>query len=121
MGKSAGAGSLSLWMHKLKFVELIDYKSSYYTGKAGKVGAGIQGYELNKAASEEGYVFIAGACASVGSAGGYTQGGGHSPLSNVYGLSADNVLEWEVVDGTGRLLKATPEENSGKLPFPGPL
>jgi hypothetical protein len=113
MGKSAGAGSLALWMHGLKSVELIDYKSSYYKGKAGKVGAGIQGYELNKAVADDGYVFMAGACASVGSAGGYTQGGGHSPLSNIYGLSADNVLEWEVVDGTGRLLTASPEENPG--------
>lgn len=111
MGKSAGAGSLALWMHKLKSVELLDYSSPHYTGKAGKVGAGIQGYELNAAVSSDGFVFLAGACASVGSAGGYTQGGGHSPLSNIYGLSADNVLEWEVVDGTGKLLKATPTEN----------
>lgn len=42
-----------------------------------------------------------------GLAGGYTQGGGHSALGSRYGLSADQVLEWEVVDGLGRHLVAT--------------
>lgn len=43
--------------------------------------------------------------------GGYTQGGGHSPLSSRYGLAADQVLEWEVVDASGQLLVATREKN----------
>ena len=55
---------------------------------------------------------VAGDCATVGAAGGYTQGGGHSALSSKFGLGADQVLEWEVVDGRGRLLKATRTENS---------
>jgi FAD binding domain len=114
MGKSTGAGSLAVWVHKLQSVEFVEYSSAYYTGKAGKIGAGLQGYDLNVAAKEAGLVFLAGACASVGTVGGYTQGGGHSPLSNLYGLSADQVLEWEVVDGRGNLLVATPESHSGR-------
>ena len=55
---------------------------------------------------------VAGDCATVGAAGGYTQGGGHSALSSKFGLGADQVLEWEVVDGRGRLLKASRTENS---------
>lgn len=43
-------------------------------------------------------------------AGGYTQGGGHSTLSSIYGLSADNVLEWEVVTANGQHITATPTE-----------
>lgn len=118
MGKSTGAGSLALWTHKLQNITFLDYASSYYTGKAGKVGAGLQGYDLDVAGKAEGVVFLAGACATVGTAGGYTQGGGHSPLSNLYGLSADQVLEWEVVDGKGNLLTATPTNNSGICPDP---
>lgn len=116
MGKSTGAGSLEIWTHKLQSVEFLDYESSHYTGKAAKVGAGMQGYDLNVAGKDAGVVFLAGACATVGTAGGYTQGGGHSPLSNLYGLSADQVLEWDVVDGTGNILTATPEQNGGKHP-----
>jgi hypothetical protein len=114
MGKSTGAGSLAIWTRQLQSVEFVDYNSTYYTGKAGKIGAGLQGYDLNVAAKKAGLVFLAGACASVGTVGGYTQGGGHSPLSNLYGLSADQVLEWEVVDGRGNVLTATPESNSGR-------
>ena len=54
---------------------------------------------------------VAGDCATVGAAGGYTQGGGHSALSSKFGLGADQALEWEVVDGRGQLLKASREEN----------
>jgi len=45
-------------------------------------------------------------------AGGYTQGGGHGPLATKFGLAVDQVLEWEVVTGTGELLRATSTENS---------
>ena len=55
---------------------------------------------------------VAGDCATVGAAGGYTQGGGHSALSSKFGLGADQALEWEVVDGRGRLLTASRTENS---------
>ena len=44
--------------------------------------------------------------------GGYTQGGGHSALSSRYGLAADQTLEWEVMTANGRLLRASPTENS---------
>lgn len=39
-------------------------------------------------------------------------GGGHSALSSLYGMGADNVLEWEVVDGTGTLRTASMTQNS---------
>ena len=55
---------------------------------------------------------VAGDCATVGAAGGYTQGGGHSALSSKFGLGADQALEWEVVDGRGRLLTASRTKNS---------
>jgi hypothetical protein len=81
MGKSTGAGSLSLWMHDVQSTSFFDYSGPYYTGPAATLGAGLTGYQLNVIAQPYGKVFLAGACESVGTVGGYTQGGGHSPLS----------------------------------------
>lgn len=48
----------------------------------------------------------------MGLAGGYSQGGGHSALSSKHGLAADQVLEWEVITGTGEYLVANRQNNS---------
>ncbi|KAI0543534.1 FAD/FMN-containing isoamyl alcohol oxidase MreA [Xylaria curta] len=111
-GKSTGAGAISLWTHNLKKIQMLDYTSTNYTGKAIKVGAGVQVEEAYAAASAQGLAIVGGECPTVGYAGGYTQGGGHSALSSRHGLAADQVLEWEVVDGRGRLLKANPSLNA---------
>jgi len=96
----------------MKSIEIVDYSSPFYTGKAMKMGAGVQGFEAHAAADAQGFTVVGGECPSVGLAGGYTQGGGHSALSSRYGLAADQTLEWEVVDGTGKYHKATRTENS---------
>jgi FAD/FMN-containing dehydrogenase len=96
----------------LKSIEFVDYKSLHYTGKAIKLGAGVQGFEAYAAADARGFAVVSGECPTVGLAGGYTQGGGHSALSSRYGLAADQTLEWEVIDGTGKYHKATRTENS---------
>ena len=44
--------------------------------------------------------------------GGYIQGGGHSPLSSIYGIAADHVLSMEVVLASGKLVTASSTENS---------
>jgi hypothetical protein len=55
---------------------------------------------------------VGGECPTVGIAGGYSQGGGHSALASRYGLGADQVLEWEVIDGTGQYRVANRDQNS---------
>ncbi|EPE26888.1 FAD-binding protein [Glarea lozoyensis ATCC 20868] len=112
MGKSTGAGAIALWTHGIKDTTIKDYKSSYYTGKAIKLGAGVQANEAQEAANAKGYVVVEGDCPTVGIAGGYTQGGGTSPLGSKFGLAADQVLEWEVVTGAGTVLTATPTQNT---------
>lgn len=57
-------------------------------------------------------VVLSGECPTVGLAGGYLQGGGHSPLSTWYGLAADNLLQYEVVTADGRHLNASRAENA---------
>ena len=39
---------------------------------------------------------------TVGHVGGYTQGGGHSPLTSIWGMAADQVLSLEIVTSDGR-------------------
>ncbi|KAJ7194348.1 hypothetical protein GGX14DRAFT_552786 [Mycena pura] len=106
LGRSTGAGALAVWTHYLKDIEVTDWADASYTGKALKVGAGVQGFEAIEAAAAAGLVVVTGECPTVGIAGGYTQGGGHSALSTVFGLSADNTLEFEVVLADGRLVTA---------------
>lgn len=48
----------------------------------------------------------------MGLAGGYLQGGGHSPLSTWYGMAADNLLQYEVVTASGSHINASRTENS---------
>ncbi|KAI8633358.1 FAD binding domain protein [Xylariaceae sp. FL1651] len=112
-GKSTGTGSLSLWMKNLKDREIIDnYHKSYYKGPAIKLGAGVLGLEAYQTADAKGYRIAGGNCPSVGIVGGYAQGGGHSQMGSVYGMAADNILEWEVVTADGKHLIASPESNS---------
>lgn len=77
-----------------------------------KVGAGVQGFEMLEAAHSKGFVAVSGECPTVGVAGGYTQGGGHSALSTSFGLGADQTLEFEVVTAAGQILTASPSKNS---------
>ena len=44
--------------------------------------------------------------------GGYIQGGGHSPLSCLHGLAADQVLSAEVVTPDGRFVTADFTQNT---------
>lgn len=111
-GKSTGAGALGLWMHHLKDIEVIDYSDSHYEGKALKMAAGVEGLEAYVAADKAGLHVVGGTCPSVGIAGGYSQGGGHSPLASLHGLGADQVLEWEVVTAEGKHLIANRKKNS---------
>ncbi|TGO91654.1 hypothetical protein BPOR_0022g00390 [Botrytis porri] len=47
-----------------------------------------------------------------GSAGGFTQSGGHGPLMGAYGVSDDQALEWEVVTATGQHLIVSPTHHA---------
>ncbi|KAL2789387.1 hypothetical protein BJX66DRAFT_339377 [Aspergillus keveii] len=88
--------------------------STWYTGPALRIGAGVQGHEAQEAAhnSEPGHFIMYGHSPDISIAGGYTQGGGHGPLASKYGLAADQVLEWKVVTTAGEILTASPEQNS---------
>lgn len=92
-------------------MQVLDYVSPAYNGKALRLGAGVQGYEAIAFAHSNGLVVVTGNCPTVGVAGGYTQGGGHGSLASKFGMGADQVLEWEVVTSSGQRLVATPTLN----------
>lgn len=91
-GRSAGAGALSIWTHRFKGIQFFkSYKTKSYNGPSLKVGAGVIGSELYAAADKYGITAVGGEGMSVGFAGGYLAGGGHSPMSPLYGMGADQV------------------------------
>jgi FAD/FMN-containing dehydrogenase len=57
-----------------------------------------------------GYAAPGGECPTVGNTG-YSLGGGYGLLGRRYGLACDHILEAEVVDAQGRVLRATEDEN----------
>ncbi|KAL5119218.1 hypothetical protein ACEQ8H_002929 [Pleosporales sp. CAS-2024a] len=109
LGKSGGKDALSIWTHWMKDIEYIEqYEDSHlgYSGPAFKSGTGVQAYEIYKAAAEKGRVVVGGEGETVGVMGGYILGGGHSPLTPLYGTGADNVLAFEVVTADGEFVVA---------------
>ncbi|KAK3688916.1 hypothetical protein B0T22DRAFT_407656 [Podospora appendiculata] len=113
LGKSTGAGALSIWTHKLKTLEFIKAaRTPTYSGPAFKLGAAVQVFELYEAANKHNVTAVGGECDGVGVTGGYIAGGGHSPMSSVYGMGADQVLSIDVVLPNGRFVTADETHNT---------
>ncbi|KAJ5469715.1 hypothetical protein N7539_009333 [Penicillium diatomitis] len=111
-GKSTGAGALGIWTHNMKELDYIpNYSSSSYSGPAVKMGAGVQASEIYAMANKFGFTAVGGEGKTVGVAGGYFLGGGHSPMSSIYGLAADQVLAMEVVLANGRFVTVTEQSD----------
>lgn len=108
-GKLSGTGVLALSTHHLKDIQLLNYRSIGYTGKALKVGAGVRSFESQNFAHSHGFAVVTANGLTVDFAGGYSQGGGHGPLVSKVGLTADQVLEWEVI--TSQRFVVTPNQN----------
>ncbi|KAK9718598.1 hypothetical protein K7432_005371 [Basidiobolus ranarum] len=116
LGRSTGPGSLSIWTHHLNTT--IFHKSftpencdNNIKTSAVSVGAGVQWDHLYQATEEQGVNVVGGAGPTVGAAGGYAQGGGHSPLSVKYGLCVDNVLQYKIITADGKLRTANACQN----------
>lgn len=117
MGRSSGPGTLGVWTHHLKSIY---YNKAFIPQGCKKTadeapavtfGSGAQFSDLLQFANENNVTIPGGSDATVGVGGGYLQGGGHSPLSNIFGLAVDRVLEYEIVVPTGDLLVANECQN----------
>ncbi|KAK4221871.1 hypothetical protein QBC38DRAFT_376286, partial [Podospora fimiseda] len=78
-----------------------------------KLGAGVETWEANNAMIKENFTFVSSKLPTetVGVAGGWVLGGGHSNLASMYGLGADNVLQLDFITADGQYLTATESRN----------
>ncbi|KAL4785458.1 FAD-binding domain-containing protein [Aspergillus varians] len=120
-GRSSAVDSFQISTHGLNAIQFTDNFVSrrdgaeYHVkaeGPAVTIGAGVLGHDLYAAAAKHGYTVVAGECGTVGVAGGFVQGGGVSTaLAPMRGLSADLVLQFEVVTANGTAVVANEYQN----------
>ncbi|EFQ25924.1 FAD binding domain-containing protein [Colletotrichum graminicola M1.001] len=114
-GRSAGAGSLAINTHNLKDISFVGNYTGPgdYNGPAITIGAGVQGFEISEAAHarDPPQNVVMGECNTVGVAGGYIGGGGHGPLTSIYGFAADQALSFEVLTASGHFTVANSNDN----------
>ncbi|KAF9236143.1 hypothetical protein BU15DRAFT_64240 [Melanogaster broomeanus] len=119
LGRSAARGSFVVWTHNMKN---ISYNTAFVpqggpandTYDAVTLGAGVQWHEAYDAVNQYGRMMVGGYSAggSIGAAGGWLAGGGHSALSPTYGLGVDNAIEISVVLSTGEYLTVNGYQHS---------
>jgi len=114
LGRSTARGALSIWTHKMKNITFSDNfvpeGGSEGVGSTVTLYAGVQLTELYTAVAIHNKSVVSGMAHSVGAAGGYIQGGGHSPMANLFGQSTDNAIEYKVVTA-----KVPPSQSSNVL------
>ncbi|KAK0235467.1 FAD-binding domain-containing protein [Armillaria nabsnona] len=117
LGRSSGPNTLALWTHQLqslsydqKFVP--DGCISSEASQAVSFGAGVIYGTLYDFADKMNITLPGGSDRTIGAAGGYLQGGGHSALSNAFGLAVDRVLQFRVVTPSGKYVVANKCQNS---------
>ncbi|KAL4796435.1 hypothetical protein BDV19DRAFT_81543 [Aspergillus venezuelensis] len=117
LGRSTAPESLQLLTNGLKDIEIIDdfvpdgAPNGQSGGPAVTIAAGVSLQELYRALGDKKRVAVTGASHTVGAAGGYIQGGGHSFLGPWKGMASDNVLQFTVVTADGDLVVANNYQN----------
>ncbi|KAF9934166.1 hypothetical protein FBU30_003190 [Linnemannia zychae] len=92
-------------------LDLTAMNSVKVTGNKAKVGAGIKlGKLYLDLFNQGGWTINAGTCPSVG-IGGHALGGGFGLLSRKYGLLIDRIVEIEMVNAKGEVIKASAKSN----------
>ncbi|KIJ61684.1 hypothetical protein HYDPIDRAFT_115467 [Hydnomerulius pinastri MD-312] len=120
LGRSTARGSFVIWTHQMKN---LTYNASFTLQgspdaeehfSAIMLSAGVQWFEAYAEAQKHNRIVVGGISpgGSVGAAGGWVQGGGHSILSPLHGLGVDNVLEMTIVIASGEHLTANQYLNS---------
>ncbi|KAK8098311.1 FAD-binding domain-containing protein [Apiospora kogelbergensis] len=113
IGRSVGAGSLSIWTHHLKDFEFVPkYEHRGFQGMAAKVSSGIESWEMFSFMKLHNMTLVVPSDSTVGAYGGWMTGGGHSPIASLYGLGADQPLSLQVVTADGRFVTANSETNA---------
>lgn len=114
---ASSSGSLLLWtrnLNKLRYTDKFVPKGCLAdeTFNTITTGAGISCGEAYEFADKHGVTILCGYSPTVGLSGGWVMGGGHSVLSNVYGLGVDRVVQFKLVTPDGRLRIANKCQNT---------
>ncbi|KAJ7878753.1 FAD-binding domain-containing protein [Mycena olivaceomarginata] len=107
LGRSTAPDSLLIHTHNLQDISFADsfFIGSEDVGSVVTLGSGVYSHTLYEQGKANGKIAVGGAAATVSNAGGWVQGAGHSALSPIFGLGADNALEFQVVVASGQLLQ----------------
>ena len=115
-GRSSAPNSLSLWTHT--YQPAIQLETDFTPdGCSAPVGDGVtigagQGFEgIYEFAEANNITVVGGSDRTVGAAGGWLNGGGHSALSNTLGLGVDNALQIKAVLPNGTYVTASRCQN----------
>ncbi|KAJ3515976.1 hypothetical protein NMY22_g14312 [Coprinellus aureogranulatus] len=118
LGRSAGRDSFMIWTHRMKNITIHDsfvpFGQSGTDGvEAVTLGAGVQWFEVYAAVHAQGKTIVGGVSTNgtVGAAGGWPLGGGHSALAPTFGFGVDNVLELKVVTADAKHLTVNARTN----------
>jgi FAD/FMN-containing dehydrogenase len=114
---STGKGSLVLWTQNLKSLKYDGHFvplgcSLRETFRVITTGAGVNCGEAYEYANKVGATILCGNSPTVGISRGWVQNGGHSILSNAFGLGADRVVQYTVVTPDGEIRIANKCQNS---------
>lgn len=103
-GFSTGDGLLVIDVSCLDKIELNEDKG------IAKIQAGVRNREVYEALNSKNYPFPGGGCPTVGAIG-YTLGGGWGYSGRLLGLGCDSLIEAEMINFEGELIKASQNEN----------
>ncbi|KAI9163703.1 isoamyl alcohol oxidase [Paramyrothecium foliicola] len=115
-GRSTGPNTLAIWTKNI--VPELDIDEDYTpegcevsAGPAVTYGAGQTSRDLYQKLDGTGYFAVGGSCTTVGVAGGWLAGGGHSIVTPTLGLGVDNALQLKVVLPNGTYVTANRCQN----------
>ncbi|CAG2185244.1 unnamed protein product [Mytilus edulis] len=105
-GRSTADGAFMIYLGNMTEIS-IKLNSTRKDCPYGEIvlGSGNQWQTVYKELDKVDRVMIGGSAHTV-AIGGYTLGGGHSPISRMYGLAVDNLLEVEMITADSRLIVA---------------
>ncbi|KAE8409328.1 hypothetical protein BDV37DRAFT_293887 [Aspergillus pseudonomiae] len=117
LGRASAPGSLQILTNGMKDIKLVDKftpagaPKGKDEGAAVTIAAGVSLQELYAAVAARNRTVVAGTSHTVGAAGGYIQGGGHSALGPWKGMASDNALEFTIGTANGELVVANEYQN----------
>ncbi|XP_033727135.1 FAD-linked oxidoreductase easE-like [Pecten maximus] len=104
-GRSTWDGSFQISLRNMSDI-VVNLSSSRHPDGEVTIGSGASWISVYEKLDSYNRVVVGGSAHTV-AMGGYTHGGGHSPMSRMFGLAVDNLLEVEIVLADGSIAVAT--------------